>query len=557
MYRDKCLVIALLLIYTPLVAALNKPDCSQLEEWAASGSSSTGIKDSPGFELNALAADARLVPLFGRSIFDWSRDDFNEFKQVMRGCSKAASKRRDKTARGQLQLATKHVGSAQRPLASLIQARIKSAAAIATLIEGEANTDTLSLISLAEEALQGKEIRPRLRGMSRDKQQPLIDLIHSQRYLASTDIENYSSRLNEQKQVIEMAQLAAQEEANAALDLALKEVQTLPATATGLTRLDELSKLEAVALAEPEKAKAYNEQLATKRSAIELKQKQAQDEKSAKLMASMIEKLGDYEVKDPADLGKLWDEGVVMGNTLRAQGERSRNNAMSIAFWKRFNQAVTDMLEPFKQQLQAIPETEEGLGQLKNSVVKITGIKKRMPVMNPYHQAVQLRGTEIAEEIRQTACNKTLDAANISPSDAKEPLWGAGQASTLGDFFCQLSSQGAKVHEYDDAGLLSDTHTVKLTTRADGFHTLKLHEGEVQPGKKMLIGYELADANQQRALSVNDWERYVKVNTQGGGGSAECDRLANKPRNELSMKESERLMGCLLQAIPKMMMQSQ
>ncbi|MCW8944621.1 MAG: hypothetical protein OQL27_07585 [Sedimenticola sp.] len=557
MYRDKCLVISLILIYAPLVSALDKPDCSQLEAWAASGQSASGIKVSPGFELNALATDARLVPLFGRSIFDWTREDFSEFNLVMRGCSKAASKRRDRTARGQLQQATKQVGSAQRPLAGLIQARTKSDAAIAALIGGEANTDTLNLISLAEEALQGKEIRPRLRGMSRDKQQPLIDLIHSQRYLASTDIENYSSRLNEQKQVIEKAQLAAQEEANVALDLALKELQTVPATATGLTRLDELSKLQAVALAEPEKAKAYNEQVATKRSAVELELKQAQDEKSAKLMASMIEKLRDYKVNEPADLGKLWDEGVVMGKELRAQGERSRKNAMSTAFWKRFNQAVIEMLEPFKQQLQAIPDSEEGLGQLKDSVVKITGIKQQMPVMNPYHQAVQLRGAEIAEEIRQIACNKTLDAANISSSDAKEPLWGAGQASTLGNFFCQLSSQGAKVHEYDDAGLLSDTHTVKLTTKADGFHTLKLHEGEVQPGKKMLIGYELADANQQRALSVSDWERYVKVNTQRGGGSAECERLANKPRNELSMKESERLMGCLLQAIPKMMMQSQ
>ena len=88
---------------------------------------------------------------------------------------------------------------------------------------------------------------------------------------------------------------------------------------------------------------------------------------------------------------------------------------------------------------------------------------------------------------------------------------------------------------------------------------LKLHEGEVQPGQKMLIGFEVSDANQKRALSVSDWETYVAVNAYGkndsrsaGTASAECDRLANKPRGELSFAETERLMGCVLSRIPAM-----
>ncbi|MCW8890024.1 MAG: hypothetical protein OQL20_05130, partial [Sedimenticola sp.] len=526
MVRFNRLVILFLLSYTPAVIALNKPDCDQLEQWAGSDQAAATLQVSPSLKLSGLAADEQLVPLFGLSIFEWSRDDFNAFNQLMRVCSKAASKRRDREARGQLQQATKQVGGAQRPLLVLNQARTKSAAAIASLSGFEASAETLTLIELAQAALQGHEIRPRLRGMSRDKQQPLIDLLQSQRHLAETDIEKYTGQLNEQKQSIAQAQKAAQDEANQTLASALEEIDALPETAEGLSRLNALSKLPAIAQAEPEKAKLFSEAVAEKRQRIETKQQQVQQEKSAKLMASMVEKLHDFEVKDPSDLGKLWEEGVAMGKALRAQGERSRKNLMSTTFWERFNQAAGAMLEPFKQQLQAIPVTEQGLSQLKDSVVALTGIKQAMPVMNPYHQAVQLRGTAIAEEMRQIACNKTLDAANISSSDAKEPLWGAGQASTLGDFFCQLSSHGAKVHEYDDAGLLSDTHTVKLTTKADGFHTLKLHEGEVQPGKKMLIGYELSDANQQRALSVSDWERYVKVNTQRGGGSAECERLA-------------------------------
>lgn len=557
MHLNNILVISLLLIYSPYVAALNKPDCNQLEQWAASDKSASKVTVSPGFELSALAEDDLLIPLFGHSIFDWSKGDFNEFNQVMRGCSKAASKRRDRTARGKLQQATKLVASAQRPLVGLIQARTKSEAAVVSLVEREANAETVALIELAEAVLQGKEIRPKLRGMSRDKQQPLLDLVQSQRHLAGTDIENYSSRLEAQKQAIEKAQLAAQAEASTELDTALQEIQQLPETTEGLGRLDELSQLPALSQAAPEKAKSYNKAVAIKRQEIELKQQQEQQKKSAKLMASMVEKLDDYEVHQPADLGKLWEEGISMGKVLQAQGERSRSNSMTMAFWQRFNRAVADMLEPFKQQLQTLPMNQEGLSQIDGSVARLTGIKQKIPVMNPYHQAVQMRGSEIVEEMRQIACNKTLDAANISSGDAAERLWGAGQATTLGDFFCLLSNQGAQVHAYDGAGLLSDTHTVKLTTKADGFHTLKLHEGEVQPGQKMLIGFEIADANQQRALSVSDWERYVKVNTQGGGGSAECDRLANKPRNELSMVEAEKMLGCIMQRIPGMIQQQE
>ncbi|MCW8920792.1 MAG: hypothetical protein OQK68_04870 [Sedimenticola sp.] len=514
-------------------------------------------KIAPGFEMSVLARDDAIIPLFGQSIFAWSRDDFREFTAVMKGCAKAASKRRDRTTRDSLQQVMKRVTFAQRPLANLIQAREKSEAAVQSLVNAEVSKDTVALLDLAEEALQGTEIRPKLRGMSRDSQQPLIDLLHAQRSLPLSDKESYSSLLAAHKESIQQARLAEQEKAAAALETALEEVNGVSEDEAGLSRLNELSQLAEIAQATPEKARQYRETVAMKRQAIQQKLDQAEEARRDQLIETMVEKLKDYPVNEPSDLGKLWDEGVAMGNELRAQGERRSKNAMSLAFWERFNKAVVAMLEPFKKQLEQIPVSQAGVDQLKGAVATMTGIKQNMPVMRPYHQAVQSRGTEIVGEMRQIACNKTLDAAGLSSSEAEQPLWGAGNAMTLGEFVCAITDKGSTVHEYDDAGFMSDTHTLKLTTQHDGFHTLKLHEGEVQPGKKMLIGFELSDANQQRPLSVSDWEQYVAVNMQGGGGSADCERLANKPRNELSMAETERILGCIMSRIPAMIEQQE
>ena len=91
---------------------------------------------------------------------------------------------------------------------------------------------------------------------------------------------------------------------------------------------------------------------------------------------------------------------------------------------------------------------------------------------------------------------------------------------------------------------MSDVHTLKLTDRSDGYVTLKLHPGEVAPGQTMLLGFEISDANSTRALSVKEWEAYAGAILEGE--SIACSRLANKPRSELSVKESMTLMNCMM-----------
>lgn len=558
MHFRQWLLLCMLFVYAPLTPALDKPDCTLIEKWATAGDAQETTQISPGLQLSVLAEDDRMVPLFGKSIYSWDRDDFRDFNTTVNVCAKAASKRRDRATRDTLQQAMRSVRKAQGPVSELTRAREAGSTAVTALLEEPASPETIVMLERAEEALQGKEVRPQLRGMPRALQQQIASLIRAQRYLATTDVEALALRLAERRSALVAEREEAEAAATAELEAARRELESLANDAQGLAVLDRMSKLPALETARPEQARAFLDSVAQKRRSIEDAQRQAREEESSRIASTMVERINAFEVKQPADLGKLWNLGKEMGEELRGSGARSGAQMMNAAFWKRFNAAATAMLQPFEKQLEAIPVSQEALKPLSRAVPELTGIERDMPVMRPYHQAVRARGEQIAGELRRIACEKTLDAAGVSGSEAKQALWGAGAATTLGEFLCTIATRGSEVHEYDDAGLLSDTHTLKLTTNAEGFHTLKLHKGEVKPGEKMLIGFEVADANQKRALSVSDWESYVAVNLRGdkaaagGSDSAECDRLANKPRGELSLVESQRLMGCILSTIPAM-----
>lgn len=549
-----------LLFATPFAFALDVPQCDRVEQWAAAPDAEETISVTPDLQLSVLAQDARLVPLFGKSIYAWDRDDFRAFSTTLNNCRKAASKRRDHDARDRVQKAMRAVGAARGPLSQLVDARAKSDAAVAALLEEPASPETVVVLQRAEEVLRGEEIRPHIRGMPGEIQRHLFGLIQAQRYLAEADVAALSERLAQRRGALVAAQQEAENAATAELDAALKALDGLAPDAQGLAALDRMARLPALEKAKPEKARAFRAAVAQKRSAIERAQHETREAEGNRRASVMVAEIGSFDVSAPADLGKLWNLGAEMGEELRRMNAREGMGALNAAFWKRFNAATDEMLDPFKAQLGEIPVSREGLGQLGGAVARLTGIERSMRVMQPYHQAVQERGEQIAGELRRIACNRVLDEAGVSGSDAEQLLWGAGQSTTLGEFVCTVAARGGQVHEYEDAGLLSDTHTVKLTTPAEGFHTLKLHKGEVQPGQTMLVGFEVADANQKRELSVSDWENYVAVALRGGrgtqsaaGASAECERLANKPRNELSFAETQKLMGCVMSTIPTLM----
>jgi hypothetical protein len=84
--------------------------------------------------------------------------------------------------------------------------------------------------------------------------------------------------------------------------------------------------------------------------------------------------------------------------------------------------------------------------------------------------------------------------------------------------------------------------TLKATLALGGLQTLSLHEAEVAQGQDMLVGFKLADANQERPISVQDWAMFTAMATGGRFVTPEdCQQVMGKAEDQLSLED--RMMG--------------
>lgn len=544
------LVIPLLMTSVSVSAALNTPACADIESWVQNLDPGDNVQITPRVSLNALALDASVESLFGQTIWAWGREDFRAFNQQMNVCRKEASRRRARDVTQKINLARKYVGGAQRAVLQVSNARTNGEKAVQSLVGLDDSPELEQVLDVAIATLQGNADRQAMSRVPRNAENSLFQLLRVQNELPSKDAQPLVERLEARKAKL-LANLES--ERNAAMEqlaVAKREVDALPIAEESFAALDRYAQLPVLSQVPPADATAFGVLVHEKRQAIRTALQQERDAKAQVMAAEMVEKINAFKFSKPADLGRFWELGTEMGNQLRGSGSRTAGRDMNQAFWQRLGAAAKELLPEFTEQLEEIPVTTEGAKLATTAVADLTGISRQMPIMKPYYAAAQKRGLTIAGELRQRACNEILDTAGVSSGDAEQSLWGAGKPTTLGEFFCSVAERGSKIHEYDDAGLLSDEHTIKLTTKRQGFHTLKLHEGEVQPGQKMLIGFEITDANQKRNLTVKDWEQYVAQLTGKAGGKADCERLMRIPRSELSVQDSMDLMGCVLQAIP-------
>jgi hypothetical protein len=96
--RAACL---LLLVLAPLLgaraanAAITTPDCAALGAWAATIDAEDTYNVAPQLALPKALADERLLPVFGVSALDWTRDDVGAAGQAIKACGAAAKKAGD------------------------------------------------------------------------------------------------------------------------------------------------------------------------------------------------------------------------------------------------------------------------------------------------------------------------------------------------------------------------------------------------------------------------------------------------------------------------------
>jgi hypothetical protein len=260
-----------------------------------------------------------------------------------------------------------------------------------------------------------------------------------------------------------------------------------------------------------------------------------------------IKGLAEVKVAQLGDLAKLRDYANQVGPSIPVP---SGQNQFRAAYERAVAEAAKKLLPRFQAKLDAMPEGPEGIKQVRTSVAHLTGLDDRggrLAGLQPLRAAMEKRTDAIIHAMRQKACDGLLSELGAE-SDAEQPLWDGRQGIALGAWICGLAAQGATVSGYSGAGMFSSTSTLEVTMPRGTLETYSLHEAEVKPGKKMLVGFAMKDANQETKLSVDQWAGFAGGAEAGvimdTGG---CRRFAETPPDEVAAIDKPYWLQCGLQ----------
>jgi hypothetical protein len=278
-----------------------------------------------------------------------------------------------------------------------------------------------------------------------------------------------------------------------------------------------------------------------RRQSFQAMVKAKQDGINAQAMTAAMDGLAQVRVAELGDLVEL----VVYWNTAAPTiADPYDQQRFGQAGEEALHAAVNALLHAFKARLDEMPATLAGFGQVRGAVTELTGVTdtEEVPAFQAMHAAIDDRSLAIVDTMRQENCAALLDQLEIGTDDAERLVWDGQSGTKLGIFVCDLTESGSPVHEYAADGMFSDEMTLKATLALGGLQTLSLHEAEVAQGQDMLVGFKLADANQEQPISVQDWAMFTAMATGGRFVTPEdCQQVMARPEDQLSL--DDRMMG--------------
>ena len=316
----------------------------------------------------------------------------------------------------------------------------------------------------------------------------------------------------------------------AALAAAEAQIAALPDSPQSLGQLQVLAADPAQNAVDEARRQSFQALVETKRDGI-----------NAQALNAALDGLAQVQVSELGDLVKL----VVYRNTaVPTIADPNDQQRFSQAGEQALIAAADALLPAFKSRLQEMPATLAGFRQVRGAVNELTGVTdtEEVPAFQAMHAAIDDRSRAIVDTMRQQNCTTLLDQLEIGAADAERLVWDGQSGTKLGIFVCDLTESGSPVHEYAADGMFSDEMTLKATLALGGLQTLSLHEAEVVQGQDMLVGFKLADANQEKPISVQDWAMFTAMATGGRFVTPEdCQQLMAKPEDQLGIED--RMMG--------------
>jgi len=312
------------------------------------------------------------------------------------------------------------------------------------------------------------------------------------------------------------------------------KVAALPDTSDSLPQLYQLANDPAQQSVDEARRQSFQAAVAAKQKAI-----------NARAMTAAMDGLGQVQVASLGDLAKLVNYWGAASMTIADPNDRQR---FTQAAEQVLDEDINRLLPDFKAKLDEMPATLAGLGKVRTAVLDLTGVSEteKAPPFQPLHAAIHERSAAIIESLRQDNCTALLKSLDINGDAAEQLVWDGRTGTKLGVFVCNLTESGSPVHEYAGGGMFSGEQKLKATLAMGGLQTLWLHKAEVAQGQEdMLVGFKMADANQERPISVEEWAMFTAMATGGRFVNPEiCDPVMSKPEDQLTIEDKMTGVAC-------------
>lgn len=338
-------------------------------------------------------------------------------------------------------------------------------------------------------------------------------------------IDTVDQQVDQARHVIQAYNAAL--EALAALEA---EIAALPDTPDSLSPLHQLANDPAQHSVDEARRQSFQAAVAAKQSAI-----------NAQAMTAAMDGLAAVQVAALPDLVNL----IVYGNqAMMSIADPADQRRFFAAVEQETQEATARLMPEFQARLDNMPATLAGFRQTRTAVADLTGVTgtESAPSFRSFHDAADARAAEIIAAMREENCSALLDHLDIDEDAAGQLVWDGDQGTKFGIFVCKLAASGNPVHEYDGGSMFSGEQTLKSTLVLGGLQTLWLRQAEVAQGTDMLVGFKMADANQERPISVEEWATFASMTAGGQFVTPEmCEAVLAKPEDQLTL--DDRMLG--------------
>jgi hypothetical protein len=230
------------------------------------------------------------------------------------------------------------------------------------------------------------------------------------------------------------------------------------------------------------------------------------------------------------DIGAIAERGDTEAERLEQAGSAAGAERVREAAAMRITELVEAGLPAFGRDLAALDVSRETAAGLDEEIAGFVELAEMIPAFGRYAAVARERQAEILSRV----CDAAIERAGGLDGDREAPILGPEDAMPLADFVCGLDAAGHQVSAFSRT---DEAEAEMRILEADGdFAHARLHVVEALPGRRMLVGSALGDANRQDPITVAAWREYVtgllSVSAVPVEGAVEaCDLLAADPED--------------------------